>query len=626
MTGLTGRTAPKFSGPSFPVAAPDVALWAIVAVALALVLGLQATRVFVSDLVFVIDQSRRTLLLLLVTAIFASPLLAPLVGKLSGGRLLLVAMVLLIAARTGLQLVDWPPGRVALGALGVIAFGWALLPLLRWRARAGLGILAGTALDIALRTARDTVDLPWQAGIGSHLATAVLVIIFAVAVGLIAIDRGPVEPRGAIGFLALGPALGLLHLVTGNLGFAIVHTGWDLLFTTTLLGLALVLGLLVAPLAAHHWSGWIATTGAGAAGLWLAWGMGWSAALGLALAIASWAIFTLTAAMGGRLLRSPASVGRAGLALALGQLLQVALLFRYYTATGDRWIPFVLWALLALIVALDWPSGWPPGAIALLPHVALGMLLPLAAAIAWQALSRQASPPAFAPSSELVVMTFNIQSGYDRDQRWHLETTARVIETAHPDIVLLQEVSRGWLVTSSADQLTWLARRLGMHASWGPASTDGLWGNAVLTRAQPLEEQVVHFQTTQNLRRGAVLVRLATPTTSVWAASTHLDDPRSATAVRLAQIEELLAFLQPVRPLILGGDLNAEPESTELAQLQSAGLRDAAAAVGAIMPTSADARRIDYVLVTDELEPVAGSVLDVTASDHRPVIVRLVMR
>jgi len=100
VTGLTGRTAPKSSGPSFPVAAPDVALWAIVAVALVLVLGLQATRVFVSDLVFVIDQSRRTLLLLLVAVTFASPLLAPLVGALSGGRLLLVATALLVAART----------------------------------------------------------------------------------------------------------------------------------------------------------------------------------------------------------------------------------------------------------------------------------------------------------------------------------------------------------------------------------------------------------------------------------------------------------------------------------------------------------------------------------------------
>uniref|UniRef100_A0A7C1K3P8 Endonuclease/exonuclease/phosphatase domain-containing protein n=1 Tax=Thermomicrobium roseum TaxID=500 RepID=A0A7C1K3P8_THERO len=626
VTGLTGRTAPKSSGPSFPVAAPDVALWAIVAVALVLVLGLQATRVFVSDLVFVIDQSRRTLLLLLVAVTFASPLLAPLVGALSGGRLLLVATALLVAARTGLQLVDWPPARVALGAIGLAAFGWALLPLLRWRARAGLGILAGTAIDLALRTARDTLDLPWLPGIGSHLVTAILLTLFVVAVGFIATDRGPVEPRGALGLLALGPAFGLLHLVTGNLGFAIVHTGWNLLLASTLLGLGMLLGLLVAPLAAQHWSGWIATTATGTLGLWLAWGTGWQAGVGLALAVTSWAIFTLTAAMGGRLLRSPASVGRAGLALALGQLLQVALLLRYYTATGDRWMPVALWALLALVVALDWPSGWPPGAVALLPHVTLSMLLPLAAAIAWQALSRQASPPALAPRSELVVMTYNIQSGYDRHQRWDLEATARVIETAHPDVVLLQEVSRGWLVTSSADQLTWLAQRLGMHASWGPASADGLWGNAVLTRAQPLEEQVIRFRTTQNLRRGVIAVRLATPTASVWVASTHLDDPRSATAVRLVQIEELLSFLRPARPLILGGDLNAEPESTELAQLQAAGLRDAAAAVGAIMPTSADARRIDYVLITDELEPVAGSVLDVTASDHRPVIIRLVIR
>ncbi len=626
MTGLSGRTTPKAFGPSFPVATPDVALWAIVAVALGLVLGLQATRVFVSDLVFVIDQSRRALLLLIIAGTFASPLLAPLIGTLSGGRLLLVATTLLATARIGLQLVDWPPARITLSAIALVASGWALIPLLRWRARAGLGILVGTAIDLALRTARDTLDLPWLPGMGSHLATAILVALFGVAVGFIVIDRGPVEPRGAIGFLALGPAIALLHLVTGNLGFAVTHTGWDLLLASTLLGSGILVGLLIAPLAAQHWLGWIATTAAGATGLWLAWDAGWQARLGLALAVTSWAILVLTAAIGGRLLRSPASVNRVALALAVGQLLQVALLFRYYTATGDRWIPLILWAILAFVVALDWPSGWPPGAVALLPHVALGMVSPLAAAVAWQALGERASPPALAPSSELIVMTYNIQSGYDRYQRWNLEATARVIEAARPDIVLLQEVSRGWLVTSSADQLTWLARRLDMHASWGPASSDGLWGNAVLTRALPVEERVVHFRTTQNLRRGAIAVRLTTPTVSLWIASTHLDDPRSATMVRLTQIDELLAFLEPARPLVLGGDFNAEPESPELARLSAAGFRDAAAAVGALLPTSADARRIDYLLVTDGLEPVAGSVLEATASDHRPVIVRLIVR
>ncbi|MCS7051299.1 MAG: endonuclease/exonuclease/phosphatase family protein, partial [Thermomicrobium sp.] len=372
--------------------------------------------------------------------------------------------------------------------------------------------------------------------------------------------------------------------------------------------------------------GWTVTVVAGAAGLWLAWDTGLQAIIGLTLATTAWAILTLTVAIGGRVLRRPAGPGRAALALALGQLLQVGLLFRYYTETGDRWIPFVLWGALALIAALDWPSGWPPGTVALLPHVTLGILLPLAGAIVWCLLERPEPPLASMTGTHLSVMTYNIQSGYDRSRRWNLEATARVIEDAQPDVVLLQEVSRGWLVTSSADQLTWLAQRLGMHASWGPASTDGLWGNAVLTREQPLEIRTLRFSETQNLRRSAIAVRLATPNGSVWIVSTHLDDPKPATAARLAQIEELLAFVDTARPLVLGGDINADPDSIELARLQTAGLRDAAEAVGAIQPTSADSRRIDYILVSDGLEPSNGSVLDVTTSDHRPLLVRLAVR
>lgn len=228
--------------------------------------------------------------------------------------------------------------------------------------------------------------------------------------------------------------------------------------------------------------------------------------------------------------------------------------------------------------------------------------------------------------NELVVMTYNIQSGYDSRDRWDLEATAQVIETAQPDVVLLQEVSRGWLVTSSTDQLSWLARRLGMQASWGPASADGLWGNAILTRGRPLEVRTTRFRTTENLRRGAVAVRLATPHGSVWLANTHLDDPRSATGVRLVQIEELLVFLRPWRPVVLGGDFNAEPGSPEYQRLLEAGLIDAAAAIGATGPTSADQRRIDYLFVTGEFEVSGGRVPSVTASDHRPVVVRLTLR
>ncbi|MCS7051753.1 MAG: hypothetical protein NZL87_09075 [Thermomicrobium sp.] len=244
MTGLPGRTVARSSRSTPAVAGPDVTLWAVVAVALTTVLWVQATRVFVSDLVFVVDQSRRTVLLLVVATAYASPLLAPFIGTMTGGRLLGVATGLLVASRLGLQVIEWPVGRVVLGAIGLAAGGWALVPLLRWRARAGLGCLVGLATDLALRTARQTLDLPWLPGLESHLATVLLTAVLVLAVVAVAADRGPVEPRGAMGFLALGPTIGLSHLVTGNIGFAIVHTGWDLPLASGLLGLGFLLGLL----------------------------------------------------------------------------------------------------------------------------------------------------------------------------------------------------------------------------------------------------------------------------------------------------------------------------------------------------------------------------------------------
>lgn len=625
MTGSAGRTVARAQRSRAVGTAPDTTLWAVLAVALTTVLGLQAVRVFVSDTVFVVDQSRRTLLAVLMGAAFASPLLAPLVSALTRGRLLQLAAILLVVARLGLQFVEWPLGRIVLGALGLAASGWLLIPLLRWRARAGLGIVVGMALDLAIRLARGTVDLPWMPGLGSHLVTGLLLAVFLATVFLVATDRGPLEPRGAVGLAALGPAFGLAHLVVTNPGFAVVHAERSLVGAGVVLALALLAGIVLSPLVVRHWSGWIGATVLGGAGFWLAWGSGWLATLGILLAGAGWTLLTAIAAIGGRVQRTPASTARAALALAVGQLIQVGLLFRYFTATGDRTIVLALWIVLALITALEWPRGWPAGTTALLPHVTLAALVPLAGATLWQAVDTRVRPPATMLGADLVVMTYNIQSGYDRSQRWNLEATAQVIEAAQPDIVLLQEVSRGWLVTVSADQLTWLARRLGMQASWGPASRDGLWGNAILTRGQPLETRVIQFRQTQNLRRSAVAVRVGTTQSTIWAVSTHLDNPREATAARLDQLEELLAFAAPLRPLVLGSDLNADPESAEIAQLLAHGYRDAAADIGAVAPTSADGRRIDYLFVSEPLRVLSGRVPTATASDHRPVVIRIAL-
>ena len=72
--------------------------------------------------------------------------------------------------------------------------------------------------------------------------------------------------------------------------------------------------------------------------------------------------------------------------------------------------------------------------------------------------------------------------------------------------------------------------------------------------------------------------------------------------------------------------MNAGPDTPEMRTL-TAVLVDVWAAVGNGPGPTFEARhpfaRIDYVLVSEELVPVAAEVVDTRASDHRPVVADL---
>jgi endonuclease/exonuclease/phosphatase family metal-dependent hydrolase len=241
----------------------------------------------------------------------------------------------------------------------------------------------------------------------------------------------------------------------------------------------------------------------------------------------------------------------------------------------------------------------------------------------WQLL-RWEEPEATTPlGSEFTVMSYNIQSGFSVDNDWSLEKTAQTIEAADPDIVVLQEVGRGWLVTTNMDQIAWLARRLNMEFAFGANSLDGLWGNAILSRAPIIDTERHAFDTTQNLARAVLIAEIETESGPLIVMGTHLDNPSGAGNVRLEQAEELLAAWEGRSPAILLGDFNATPETDVLAAFDAAGLRDPGLDLLGDTTTSQDGKRIDYVLTTGEIETLSMDVPDVWTSDHLPVVARL---
>ena len=77
------------------------------------------------------------------------------------------------------------------------------------------------------------------------------------------------------------------------------------------------------------------------------------------------------------------------------------------------------------------------------------LMLPLFQLAAWKDVT-----PTAGAGFPVRVMTYNLHQGFDVNGRHGLEEMAKVIEAEDPDIVALEEVSRGWVANGSVDMLT----------------------------------------------------------------------------------------------------------------------------------------------------------------------------
>ena len=608
--------------------------------AVATILMLQAMRVFISYLVFVVDQSNRATLAVVSLGVFlAVGLGGGLCRWLGVPQTAGLAAVGLAATRLGLQFWQQPEARVVLGATAVVCWGWLFLALLSVdRAAAGSGLVLGLGLDLAVRIAFRTVDLQWMPGAAAHAVTLLLAAAGGLAAwGLRAVaTKAEPIPRSAVSLLALGPGLVLYHLLTGNLGLAQVKLDLDFPQAAAVLALGTALGLAAGTSVVSSGGGRRPLVGGpllpgalvavAALGLWEFWRERWLGPVGLVVGTAGATILLTRALVGGAPVRRPRA-GSPTLWLTAGLVLQVGLLFTYYTFTGLPQVLVVASGLLLFGAAFAGlpaaSSGQPRLWGSLVPTAVLAGLLIAVCGWHWLRWSEpEAGPPL---ARELTAMSYNIQTGFARDNYWSLEATARTIEAARPDIVVLQEVSRGWLVTTGVDEVLWLSHRLGMPAVFGASSDDGLWGNAVLTRAPIDAVTIRRYRTTENLDRGVTEVRLATEAGDLWVFSTHLDNPSGAGAVRLEQVDQLLDAWASRTPALLMGDLNATPDSDVLAALRDAGFTDLGAALGPTETTSEDGRRIDYILATDQIAARSVRIPSTWTSDHRPVVADLTL-
>ena len=609
-------------------------------VATATVLMLQSMRVFVSYLVFVVDQSNRTSLAGIAISVFLLSGIAWIAIRFTGPREIVLGSTLLLAlTRIALQYWQAPGARLWLGAAVIVCWGWLAFTLLVTRREVvALGIGLGLAVDLGVRVAFRTVDTPWMPGFAAYLVTWSLVVLLLLALLQFHIPR---QQRGAtrsssLALLAVGPAFVIFNLLSGNLGLAQSHLGLDFPGASVVLSFGMAAGILgaaircsgeISILANFRW--WLAWRAAlivvTVAGFWWFWNGPMLATLGLILATASSVILFAELMLDDRDRSDQGSTVWSAVCFSIGLLLEVGLLFGYYTFSGSPGfmagaVGVFLIAVIAgtpRVVSRPRERGVP---VVVVAGVVGGLLILIAG---WQVWSWTDAAATSTIGPDITVMTYNIQSGFSVDNHFDLERTAQVIAAQHPDIVVLQEVSRGWLVTSGVDEVLWLSQRLNMSYAFGANSDDGLWGNVVLSRAPIDSVQKVQYNITENLKRSVLQVHVTTQTGGVWVLATHLDDPRDANQIRLEQANELIASWNHEIPTLLMGDMNSDPGDAVTTDFQEAGFVDFGHVLADGGATSQDNRRIDYIFGTRDILLKSIQVPQVWTSDHRPVVAQV---
>jgi endonuclease/exonuclease/phosphatase family metal-dependent hydrolase len=479
-------------------------------------------------------------------------------------------------------------------------------------------------IDLALRAGLRTqpvVDLAWPVAVGIVL---VAVLVFGAA-GLASLSGERIwTAPGPVGTLALVavPAL-VLVAETGATNGAQVALAAGLglgpeparatLIGQIILGLGLAAGLLALVRFGPNRFVGAGALAIGAALLW--WHQPYLSLVG-GLVLAAGLIISAATILGAPqvVARSPAGPV---VALSFGWLLFVGAAFGFYAFFG---LQPAVWAATALVIlaALVAPT----------PVARLGAPLATAAALVAVAVpllafaTAPATPEPQPPRVTFRLMTYNVHQGFNASQIPSLDEIVATVAHELPDVLVVEEVVRGWMIDEQHDVLSVLAQRLDMQYVFLPTIGD-LYGNAILSRYPMTVVKRVSYApgpTLRNQPRGALFVRIG----DLLIVGTHLDHTSDGTFVRQDQVRTILREVANEPAVVVVGDLNAEPGDIEIRLFDQAGFQDLGQQAGPTTTGEEPAKRIDYVWGLGVVGAQAHTTPENNlSSDHRGLVVNI---
>ncbi len=230
------------------------------------------------------------------------------------------------------------------------------------------------------------------------------------------------------------------------------------------------------------------------------------------------------------------------------------------------------------------------------------------------------------------LMGYNIRHGLGCDGHLDLERIARVIEREAPDLVGLNEVDVRFHHRSGfADQLGWLAARLGMDSLFGPAirHTEATgepagYGNGLLIKGQVHNVRNRRVQRRGEEPRALLIAEWIPPgeTVSIRVVVTHMG---LSPWMRRQQVDLLLEECRDLsQPVVALGDWNVTPGRSAVVRLAPF-LLDTLGESGvsdSTYPCPSPRKRIDYIFCSRHFyrEKASVVVTPECPSDHLPVL------
>lgn len=240
-------------------------------------------------------------------------------------------------------------------------------------------------------------------------------------------------------------------------------------------------------------------------------------------------------------------------------------------------------------------------------------------------------PKPDAPKKRLTLLTYNIRHGapYNSDVI-NLNNIAAVIKQSKADVVALQEVDvnteRSDNVVDQIDQAKKLAELLGMEYYFSKSIDyrGGEYGNAILSKFPLSNKRRLDLPAVAGgEQRSIALATVTLPDGKTFEfGSTHFD----LNTIRLQQAEFLNSLsIEMKKPLFIGGDFNATPESEEMVKLKKefnfSCMGNCQFTIPVVNPTKA----IDFIVYNSLAKQTYSLLSGISmtgqyASDHLPVV------